>query len=81
MSGYGYTQLVNSPTTARGALIDCIIYCNNLPGNTAVQEYYDVAYSRYQREHPCWLPGVLYTIACGQLPLILSGLNHHITML
>ena len=43
MSNHGYAQLVQSPTTDRGSLIDHIYY--NRPAGDTVVEIYDTYYS------------------------------------
>ena len=43
MSNYGYTELVQSPTTARGTLIDHVYYSN--PSNSIVVQVQDTYYS------------------------------------
>ena len=54
MSSHGYTQLVKSPTTARGTLIDRV-YCNNsLPDKTIVQVQ-DTYYSDHDTVY-CSIP-------------------------
>ena len=54
MSSYGYTQIVNSPTTARATLIDHV-YCNSsLPGTTIVQVQ-DTYYSDHETVY-CSIP-------------------------
>ena len=53
MTSKGYVQLVQSPTTANGTLIDHV-YCSNVPGNTIV-EVQDTYYSDHDTVY-CSLP-------------------------
>ena len=61
MSSHGYTQLVNSPTTDRGTLIDHMFY-NHLPSNTIVQVQ-DTYYSDHDTVY-CSIP---MNATCGNL--------------
>ena len=53
MTSHGYVQLVKSPTTANGTLIDHV-YCSNVPDNTIV-EVQDTYYSDHDTVY-CSLP-------------------------
>ena len=53
MTRHGYVQLVQSPTTANGTLIDHV-YCSNVPDNTIV-EVQDTYYSDHDTVY-CSLP-------------------------
>ena len=53
MSTHGYSQLVNSPTTAKGTLIDHIYY--NKPNGNITVEVHDTYYSDHDTVY-CSIP-------------------------
>ena len=54
MSSHGYTQIVDSPTTARGTLIDHVYCSSGLPGKPIVQVL-DTYYSDHDTVY-CSIP-------------------------